>query len=61
MTNNNGRIVYIPFHNIQGEIVSEHLHGAEVRYVLGGFSVQEFLTADDYEILDYFDFEEDDE
>lgn len=52
---NEGRVVYIPSENIMGEIVNEQLHGAKVRYIMGGFLVEEFLTADDYEILDYFD------
>lgn len=53
--NNEGRVVYIPSENIMGEIVSEQLYGAKVRYIMGGFLVEEFLTSDDYEILDYFD------
>lgn len=50
-----GRMVYIPHENIMGEIVSEQMHGAMVKYFLGGFEVTEYLTADDYEILEYFD------
>lgn len=52
---NKGRIVYIESENVMGEIVSEQLHGAYVKYIMGGFEVTEFLTSDDYEILDYFD------
>ena len=59
--NNEGRAVYIPSENTMGEIVSEQLHGAHIKYVHGGFEITEFMTADDYEILDYFDFEEEDE
>lgn len=56
---NEGRMVYIPSENTMGEIVSQQLHGALIKYNLGGFEYQEYLTADDYEILDYFNFEED--
>lgn len=52
------RIAYIPHQNILAEIVSEQLHGALVRYTLGGFDVQEYLTDDDYEVLDYFEEDE---
>lgn len=52
------RMVYIPSENVMGEIVTEQLHGAIVRYYLGGFEYQEFMTADDYEVLDYFDYDE---
>lgn len=56
--NNEGRIVYIPSENIMGEIVSEQLYGAKVRYIMGGFQVEEFLSNEDYEVLDYFTEEE---
>jgi hypothetical protein len=49
------RVVYIPHENGMGEIVSEQLHGAMIKYFLGGFEVTEYMTADDFEILDYFD------
>jgi hypothetical protein len=53
-----GRVVYIPDENVMGEIVSEQLEGAYIKYILGGFEVTEFLTKDDYEVLDYFDEED---
>lgn len=59
--NNEGRVVYIPDENIMGEIVSEQLHGALIKYHLGGFERTEYMTADDYEVLEYFEFEEGDE
>lgn len=49
-----GRFVYVNEHNCMGEVVSEQLHGAYVRYIIGGFEVEEFLTKDDYEELDFF-------
>lgn len=52
------RMVYIPLHNLMGEIVSEQWQGAMIRYYLGGFEVTEFMTADDYELMEYFDYEE---
>lgn len=52
---NEGRIVYIPGENVMGEIVSEQLHGAYVKYIMGGFEVTEYMTDEDYEVLDYFD------
>lgn len=58
---NEGRMVYIPSENVMGEIVSEQLYGAVVKYNLGGFEWSEYLTVDDYEVLDYFNFEEEDE
>lgn len=51
---NEGRMVYIPHENVMGEIVSEQVHGAYVKYNLGGFERTEFMTADDFELLDYF-------
>lgn len=54
-----GRIVYIPHENVMGEIVSEQLHGAYIKYHLGGFDRIEFMTTDDYESMDYFEYEED--
>lgn len=51
---NEGRMVYIPSENVMGEVVSEQLHGALIKYNLGGFEYREYLTADDYEVLDYF-------
>lgn len=48
------RMVYIPHENIMGELVSEQLHGGMVKYYLGGFEVTEYMTADDYEVLEYF-------
>lgn len=53
-----GRMVYIPYENVMGEIISEQLHGAYVKYVLGGFERIEFMTSEDYELLEYFDYEE---
>jgi len=58
---NEGRVVYIPFENVMGEIVSEQLHGAYIKYQLGGFERIEFMTADDFELLDYFSFDEEGE
>lgn len=55
---NEGRVVYIPDENVMGEIVSEQLHGALIKYYLGGFERTEYMTADDYEVLEYFEFEE---
>lgn len=51
---NEGRMVYIPYENVMGEIVSEQVHGAYIKYNLGGFERTEFMTADDFELLDYF-------
>jgi hypothetical protein len=53
--------IYIPFENIVGEIVSQQLHGSYVKYNRGGFEITEYLTADDYEILDDLFFEHDEE
>lgn len=50
-----GRIVYIRHENIMGEIVSEQLYGAYVKYIMGGFEVTEYMSNEDYEVLDYFD------
>lgn len=52
------RMVYIPSENVMGEIVSEQLHGAYVRYYMGGFEITEYMTADDYDLLDYFEYDE---
>lgn len=52
---NEGRTVYIESENVMGEIVSEQRYGALVKYIMGGFEITEFLTSEDYEILDYFD------
>lgn len=58
---NEGRAVYIPYENVMGEIVSEQLHGAMIKYYLGGFERIEFMTSDDYEVLEYFDYDEETE
>lgn len=56
-----GRVVFIPYENIMGEIVSEQLHGAYIKYYLGGFERIEFMTSEDYEVLDYFAYDEENE
>lgn len=55
----NGRMVYIPDENIMGEIVTEELYGAHIKFYRGGFEITEYLSAEDYEHLAYF--EEDDD
>jgi hypothetical protein len=52
------RLVYIPSENVMGEVISEQLHGAVVRYYLGGFKFEEFMTDEDFEELDYFNYQE---
>lgn len=48
------REVYIPELNLVGVIVSEQLHGAKIRYVLGGFEYEQFMTDEDYmELFEY--------
>jgi len=59
--NNEGRMVYMRDLNLQGEIVSEQLYGAYIKYMMGGFETTEFMSSEDYEILNYFNYEEDDE
>lgn len=55
------RMVYIPSENIMGEIVNEQLHGAMIRYTLGGFEVTEYMSDEDYEIMDDFTYEYEDD
>lgn len=56
------RMVYIPSENIMGEILQEQLHGALIKYYLGGFEYVEFFSDEDYEYLDDFEYYvEDDE
>lgn len=53
------RQVLVLHENVMGEVVSEQLHGAYVKYFLGGFERVEYMTRDDYEELSYFDYEGD--
>lgn len=55
------RMVYIPDDNIMGEIVSEQVHGAYIKYTMGGFEHIELMSKDDYEEMTYFDYYEDEE
>ena len=55
------RMVYIPSENIMGEIVSEQLHGAMVRYQLGGFEHTEYMSDEDYEEMDDFSYQIEDD
>lgn len=55
------RIVYIPSENIMGEIVSQQLHGAMVKYSLGGFEHTEYMSDEDYEEMDDFEYYHDED
>lgn len=54
-----GRMVYVIDENIMGEVVSEQVYGAYIKFYKGGFETIEYMTAEDYEYLE--DFEESDE
>lgn len=57
--NDEGRFVYYPAENIMVEVVEQQLHQAKVRYTMGGFLVEEWLTDEDYEEMQYFEYEGD--
>ena len=47
------RMVRILDRNIQAEVVNEQLMGSFVKYYEGGFEITEFVTAEDYEEIDW--------
>lgn len=55
------RMVYIPSENIMGEVVNEQLHGAMIKYSLGGFEITEYMSDEDYEIMDDFIYQGEDD
>lgn len=54
-------IAFIPSENQSAEIESEQLEGAYLVYEQGGFRIREFFVKDDYEVLQYFEYEGEDE
>lgn len=56
---NEGRFVYLPEENMMAEVISQQLHQAKVRYTWGGFQVESWVTDEDYEEIEQFDYEGD--
>jgi hypothetical protein len=52
---NEGRSVYYRDENIMVEVIEQQLHQAKVRYAMGGFLVEEWLTDEDYEEIEVFE------